>query len=532
MLGGAINFITPTAYTAIAPNILRLDGGSFGTIRGNAQLSRVLGNFDFLVNGTVTHADGHRDHQTTQSETLNANFGYRFTPTLETRFYGGAFIVDQELAGSLSLDDALNNPTIATKAALSGDQARNTKTIRVANRTSLVTANGKLDIDSWGIHKNLFHPVSQVIDQDGWTYGIGSRYSSIFQLSGFRNELLVGARFFGGNNTALQYLNNGGSRGAQTLESQQNAYNYEAYFENRFWFVPNIALMTGAKLFHAERIYQDRGGLALNSKAKQDHQEYSGINPKLGLLWQPKADIQAFIDITRSQDVPDFSDLTQTTAATARFVPLKVQDAWTLELGTRGKHGRYSWDVTAYRSWVKNELMQFTTNSTVPAATFNAGNTLHQGVEFGATAELLQNIISSSDTLTLSQIWNFSDFHFQNDRQYGNNQIAGVPQHRLRTELSYKHRSGLYFTPNVDWVPQGTYADQANTQKAPSYVLLDLKTGIEFDNGLLFYVDARNLTDQRYVSEISTVKDARTTTTSIFQPGTGRSVFAGIRYSF
>ncbi|WP_163460325.1 TonB-dependent receptor plug domain-containing protein, partial [Escherichia coli] len=30
-LGGAINFVTPSAYTATAPNSFRVDGGSFGT---------------------------------------------------------------------------------------------------------------------------------------------------------------------------------------------------------------------------------------------------------------------------------------------------------------------------------------------------------------------------------------------------------------------------------------------------------------------------------------------------------------------
>ncbi|WP_250862655.1 TonB-dependent receptor plug domain-containing protein, partial [Caballeronia sp. INML3] len=39
-LGGAIDFLTPTAYTADAPNIVRLEGGSYGTIRGSAQFSR------------------------------------------------------------------------------------------------------------------------------------------------------------------------------------------------------------------------------------------------------------------------------------------------------------------------------------------------------------------------------------------------------------------------------------------------------------------------------------------------------------
>jgi methionine-rich copper-binding protein CopC len=57
-LGGAINFVTPTAHTAVAPNILRLEGGSFNTGRINLQESRVLGDFDFLVNNTATYATG------------------------------------------------------------------------------------------------------------------------------------------------------------------------------------------------------------------------------------------------------------------------------------------------------------------------------------------------------------------------------------------------------------------------------------------------------------------------------------------
>lgn len=37
-LGGAINFVTPTGHTAIAPNILRIHGGSFGTVQANGQV--------------------------------------------------------------------------------------------------------------------------------------------------------------------------------------------------------------------------------------------------------------------------------------------------------------------------------------------------------------------------------------------------------------------------------------------------------------------------------------------------------------
>ena len=534
-LGGAVNFVTPTAYTAIAPNVLRLDAGSFGTVRTNGQASRVIDNADFLVNATMTHADGFRDHEGTQSEDFNANAGYRFNNNVETRFYFGSFVVDQQLPNALSLNDALNHPTMAAPAALTGDQARNSRTERLGNRTSVRIGDGLLTFDTWAIHKSLFHPIFQVIDQDGWTYGFAPRFTTALSPLGLHDDLITGARIYGGNNTALQFANINGSRGAQTLNATQNAYNYEAYVENRLWFIPQVAFVTGAKLFHDERIYNDKGGLVANPKAKSDSQDYDGINPKVGFLWQPQTDIQVFSDVTRSQDVPDFTDLTQTTATTTRFVPLAPQDAWTVELGTRGKQGRYAWDVTGYRSMVHHELLQFTTDPNIPASTFNAGDTLHQGIEAGGSVDIWHNLIGlNNDRVSLSQLWNYSDFHFQNDRQYGNNQIAGVPEHILRTELSYKNDSnGFYFTPTLDWAPNGAYADDANTLRAPGYLLVGLQTGMQITDSLLVYLDARNLADKRYISDISTVTNAKTAaSTAIFYPGEGRSFFTGLRYAF
>ncbi|MDI7066281.1 hypothetical protein QMO17_34145, partial [Klebsiella pneumoniae] len=71
-LGGAIDFLTPTAHTAVAPNILRLEGGSFGTVRSSAQFSRVVGPLDFIGTFTVDHNDGFRQHSRGQYEQFNA----------------------------------------------------------------------------------------------------------------------------------------------------------------------------------------------------------------------------------------------------------------------------------------------------------------------------------------------------------------------------------------------------------------------------------------------------------------------------
>ncbi|WP_237165229.1 TonB-dependent receptor domain-containing protein [Pandoraea vervacti] len=531
-LGGALNFVTPTAYTADAPNQFRVEGGSFGTVRASGQMSRIFGPLDALATVTLNRSDGYRDHAKGNYAQINANIGYKFSPRVETRFFFGAYIVDQKLPGTLSLFDALNNPTKAAASAVSGDQARNTRTERLGNLTTIRFDVGQLDIASWVIHKSLYHPIFQVIDQDGWTYGVAPRYTANLTLAGMRNDLIVGARFFGGNTKADQYVNVNGNRGAQTLDSRQSAYNYEAYFENRLFFLPTLGLMVGAKAYRDVRQYIDYGGLPGDANYRSTSAAYSGVNPKIGLIWEPRKDVQAFIDVTRSADVPDFTDLSQTFGATSRFVPLASQHAWTLEVGTRGKLDRVAWDLTAYRSLVRDQLLQYTTNPNVPASTFNANKTVLQGLEVGASVDLLKNVIATGDRVTVSQLWNYSDFRFQNDPQYGNNRIAGVPTHVLRTTLGYALTNRLQVSASLDWVPTGAWVDYANTMRVPAYTLIGLQASYQLERGVTFYVDARNLTDKRYVSDFSTVTDARTANTAVFYPGDGRSMFAGVRFAF
>ena len=533
-LGGAINFTTPTAFTADSPNAIRVDGGSFGTGRIAGQVSRQAGDLDFLGNLSIEHSDGYRDHSRGQYEQFNGNLGYRVSPTIESRFYLGAYIVDQQLPGTLSLQDALNNPTKAAASALSGDQARNTRTFRLANVTTFKLDDGQVDLTTWAIHKDLYHPIFQVIDQDSWTYGIAPRYTGWQTIGGMRNELIAGARFFGGNNDAKQFINVNGNRGAQTLNSRQDAYNYEAYLEDRLYVAPTVALMAGAKAYLDQRNYKDFGGLATNPTAKSDNTDYSGVNPKFGVLWEPRKQIQFFADITRSADVPDFTDLNQTIGTTQQFVPLSAQHAWTLEAGSRGRHDIFTWDVTLYRSMVRDQLLQFTVTPDVPASTFNANRTTLQGIELGASADVLQNVFRTGDRITLSQLWNYSDFRFDNDAQYRNNRIPGVPQHVLRTTLGYGQPTGLRLSATIDWVPTGAWVDYANTLKVPSYVLFGLQASYAFERGVTLFFDARNLGDKRYISDFSTIANASApgANTAVFYPGAGRSFYAGLRYNF
>jgi iron complex outermembrane receptor protein len=212
------------------------------------------------------------------------------------------------------------------------------------------------------------------------------------------------------------------------------------------------------------------------------------------------------------------------------FSNLEAQRSTTIEVGTRGATGDVSWEVALYRSLIRDEIQLFTFGN---GSTFavNADRTIHQGIEAAVAWTFLRDTVSIGDRVTLTQAYTFSDFRFDNDPTYGDNELPGVPRHLYRAELRYAHPSGGWVAPNVEWVPQAYYVDNANTLKTDAYVLLGVRAGWEFANGLSAFIEGRNLADTKYIATASIIPRA-TPQSELFDPGNGRSVYAGLQYRF
>jgi hypothetical protein len=75
-------------------------------------------------------------------------------------------------------------------------------------------------------------------------------------------------------------------------------------------------------------------------------------------------------------------------------------------------------------------------------ATFNAGPTVHQGIEAGLDWRI-------APQWRLRQTYAFSDFFFDGDKVYGDNDLPVVPPHLYRAELRYDHPAGWFVAPTV-----------------------------------------------------------------------------------
>ena len=535
-LGGAINFVMPTGYDADLFGA-RVDIGSFGFHKLAASSGGVAGPADYFITGTWQEQDGFRDHSDGESVRGAMNLGYRLTPDMETRFYINANYVRQRIPGAVTKQEALSNPAGAfARTGLGGtgfgndnvdrDYQRNLDTVRVANRTTIRVAPGTVvEVGGFYLDRHLDHPIFNVIDNQHDEKGGFARIVDDGLIGGFRNRFVAGVSRHDGDVRARQYQNVLGQRGPLAADAMQMSENTVVYAENSLFVLPDVALVAGAQYVRVAREVQDDFLSNGNQSGAADFEFWS---PKGGVVWDVTSSAQVFANISRSGEAPTFSEITLNPAAT---ISLAVQRATTYEIGTRGAVDGFTWDLALYRADLENEFQCLAIGATGSCTQVNLNDTIHQGVEVGGSARLWEGLWEThtrKDAIWFNAAYTFSDFRFDNDPVFGDNELPGAPRHFLRAELLYKHPSGVYLGPNVEWVPQAYYVDSANTLATEAYALWGAKLGFDDGGPITAYIEGRNLSDEAYISSasIATKADAAST---LFEPGSGRAIYSGVQ---
>ena len=528
-LGGAINFVTPTGRSA--PGIgLRLDGGSFGFGRVQANAGGVNGAFDGYITGSYLTTDGYRQHSSGESTRGSANFGWQPTDTFETRFYFNATDVQQDIPGAVSKSVALASPQTANPTNVRLDYERNIEAIRVANKSTFVISDTtKLDVGLFYNNRSLIHPIFQVLDYGYEEYGAFTRLVDERTIGGHNNRLVMGVNFGTGTVDAQRYANVSGNSGNLVYLAQDEATTTTLYAEDNFYLTKDFALVGAFQYLNASL-----NRLAyLNTTAGGN--DYQLFLPKGGFVWELAPNAQLYGNVSRSGEVPTFSELTN--FAVGDIANLEAQTATTIEIGSRGQSATFNWDVSLYRSWVKNELQCQDTGILMglTCTVVNLDDTIHQGMEVGLQWSLFQGVFAkgpaAQDSVWLNLAYTYSNFFFNNDPVWGNNQLPGIPPHYLRAELLYKHPSGFYAGPNVEWVPVAYYVDDANTLDTSPYALLNFRAGYDPGGRFSVYVDARNLLNTNYIASVN-VTGRASPNQALFEPGNGRAIYVGTKMTF
>ena len=193
------------------------------------------------------------------------------------------------------------------------------------------------------------------------------------------------------------YENVFGHPGATTARSIGSSINVPAYLEDQLYLTPRLSILAGAQAIFAERHFIDEF-LTDADGNQSNRQNFWGFNPKLGAIYEINRQTQAFVNFSRSWQPPSLDnlvDFTEGPNSSVVYTPLQPQHAWTIEVGTRGEYSRFQWELSFYRSWVRNELLEINDAFGNDIGTRNVPRTNHQGIEANLEVELLRENLAT-----------------------------------------------------------------------------------------------------------------------------------------
>ena len=539
-LGGAINFVTPTARNSDTSQLF-IGGGSHGQRQVRATRGAVFNDsLDALI--TLEHKlwQGYRDHNQSDRKGLYANMGWRMTDTIETRLFASYLDNKEELPGALTAAELSADPHQAAQSAIGGDFQKNVETQRLANKTIIrLDKHRRLEFGIYRETQTLFHPIVDkiLVDFDGpgpaqpvevFSLLINTDHQDIGAMVRYQHrvgdhQLLAGANWSQSEVTGGHYRNDGGRKNGLREVIDNSAHSLEIFMMDRWRVNEPLTLVYGIQSVTAGRDVRNIN--AANGLLRNPSDAYRNINPRLGAIYQLNADIEWFGNISALYEAPTHYELEDDIRANNKT--LDAMQGTVLEVGSRGLYGVWRWDVSLYYASIQDEIL----SQDDPAApgtslSTNIDNTVHAGLEALISASFTWSSSARIEPLISVAV---NEFSFDSDEIYGNNRLPAAPGYVVHGEVLYRQNTGFYAGPTFDVVDE-RYADFANQYTVDSYTLVGFRMGLNRDRWQV-YLDARNLTGEDSVSTLGVV-DTATTASRMFNAGEPRSVYAGISVRF
>ncbi len=530
-LGGAIDFISPTARDT--PSHIFVNAGSFGQRQTQLLGSGVKGDMDGLIALDARKWEGFRKNQQAQERLgLYANAGWTLNDSTQTRFYVNWIDNDQEIPGALTRAQFDEDPYQANPSNVVGNFQVDVQTSRIANKTTWAISDSS---DLWGglsyEVQSLYHPIvynpyfSLLIDTDQKNTGAAARYN----LRSEQHDLLVGINYGQTTVEGGNYRHEAGTKTSLMTIVDNNADSLELFLLDRWRFADRWTLVYGAQAVVASREVRNTN---VDTEALYNPAgDYESINPRVGMLYSLTETNELYSNLSRLYEPPTTYQLEDDMSSDGQALAAMTGEVF--EIGTRGvsaisEQSYLRWEVSAYYAQIEDEILSID-DPEAPGTSLstNVDNTIHAGIEalFAASVSLSEGAAHRLEpTLNLT----LNEFHFQDDARYGDHQLPVAPQYALKGELLYRHSGGFYVGPTFD-VVGARYADFANTYEVDGYTLWGLRAGVTKSHWEL-YVDARNISDEAYVSVFS-VKDYATEDAAILQAGEPQAFYVGVKWT-
>lgn len=538
-LGGAINFVNQTGYTAPGLRV-RAETGSYGYNKQSVSVGGVEGDFDYYLNADNYRSDGYRDYSLSKSQGVVANFGYKFSPKLETQLmlrYRDEYHNDP----SPTTLDAVKHHTrdASATAATSGAGSRRPGSVWAGSKTTYTfDDDSRLSVGFSYYeyaHNNSPNSPSNPSYWDWHDLSFVLGYDRTDKL--FDHESRTSLAFTSTEHLKGEVNSTFANKQTRKFVDYGSSFDHVFSFGNDLELIDGLWLTSGVSAINVRRRADVKESLLPNTTSYPTDVTYDNwsLAPRIGVRYEFTPEFQAFANFSRSIDPPASWEYSGSGPTTPYVRPLVEQKANTVEIGVKGASGIFDGSLAIYRSWIRDELLNVqivapTATAAAVTGAFNATPTIHQGIEAGLNTRLWEN--ESGEKVTWRQVYTYNDFYYRHDPTFGDNQLPGIPKHIYQGEVQYQHPQGFYTGVNVQSASR-TAVDYANTFYAPSYTIFGANVGYETPKkDWKVSLDLKNLANKKYVTAVQPIYNAAGQDTASLYPGDGIGAYVGVEFRY
>ena len=540
-IGGVVNVLTRSA--PVTPTLdATIEGGQFGYARMLATGGFTKGMNGVRADLNLTRSDGWRDEGGFRRQSGTIRWDGAF----------GAFTTKTVVAGS-NIDQseaaALTQAQFDTRQEINPSPIAYRKVQALRVSTAIEKDNGRslLSLTPYARHNVLeIMPSWQLtFNQQTWdtrnnSVGMLAKYR--YDFDPMRTRVIVGADLdYSPGSFVANKITAAPSNGIfATYTTGEKQYDYDVtyrqaspYLHTEFSPIGRLRLDAGVRYDASGYRYDTNLDPIQTGRWRRPADttvNYTRVSPKFGATYDVMRGLNLFASYREGFRAPGQSQLFQQNSNVQSTVGLKPVTAKSLEGGMRGQvAGRFLYSISVYDMHIQNDILTIL-DAQGAQSTSNAGETRHRGVELSAGAMITSQLRFDAAYSTSKQTYEEWIIPVAGKNvSYAGKTIETAP-HTLTNLL-------LTYSPNVlnggrvaaEWSQTGRYyGDPENTQSYDGFDVVTLHGNYMIRNLGELFLRVTNVTNEKY-AEVATYNAFNKWQ---YTPGTPRTVFAGVRYSW
>ncbi|MBU2256742.1 MAG: TonB-dependent receptor, partial [Gammaproteobacteria bacterium] len=507
---------------------LDLSAAGLGYQRMRGEIGGSDGNLGGVLAFNSTVLEGYRQHSRAQTNSLTGKLRW-YAPTGRFRFNFNAIDNRAEDPGGLAAAEVKTDRRQAAPNNLRFDADEYIR----QQRLGLVWDGYAAGADEYQLRSYLGHrefgnrlgfTTSGQTTFERYFGGLGGQYSHHRELIGLPHKITTGFDLEAQRDDRRRYDNLLGERGQLRQQQDESALSQGLFIEDQLDLSERWQATLGLRY--------DQVRLAVYDFYLVDNRDDSGSrsledwNYSTGLSYRFTPQQSLYARLASSFETPTISELGNPQGGGFNSA-LQPAQAFSRELGIKGEWPTLRYGLSLYRIELEDELVGFSL-AAQPGRNFyrNAGESRRDGLELSADWQF-------ADAWRWSMAYAYNRYRFEDYQttagDFSGTRIPGIPRQTLFSELAYEHQ-GTYVRLGVTALAR-VYVNDANTQSAPGYALFNLRLGKRFQVGeqsLEPYLGIDNLLGREYFDNLR-INDGNA---RYFEPGPGRTLYAGLRVLF